>query len=140
MLFSGIILFILPFTYNLAGNYIYFQSHSPMIADNLFVREFYISLFVKGRSPFHALRQDVFPVEVQNLYNEYSDDPKNLQERREMAQKYLKEGILEVKKVPGGFIFSRFAKFFYVWEKHFIYYYYQPANKFLDPIIYWSNI
>lgn len=134
-----IILFLLPFTYNIAGNWVYFKQFSPTTVDNLFVREFYISLYVPGRSPFHAKSSDVFPPEVQKIYNEYSPVPQNSDERKAMAQKYLNLGLVKVADEPIEFISSRLAKFWYVWEKHFLFYYTQPENKPLDFATYWGN-
>lgn len=135
----AVLLFILPFTYNIAGNWKYFKQFSPTNVDNLLVREFYISLFVAGRSPFHAARSDDFPKEVQIIYNEYSSLPQNVRERKAMTLKYLNLALTKVTGNPSGFIFSRLSKFLYVWEKHFIFYYYQPENRLADFLTYWGN-
>lgn len=135
----AILLFILPFTYNAMGNWVYFRQFSPMTVDNLFVREFYISLYVSGRSPFQAATPDVFPPEVQKIYNEYTPVPQNTYARKAMAQKYFRLGLQKVAENPLDFIFSRIKKFWYVWEKHFIFYYTQPANALVDFLTYWGN-
>lgn len=134
-----ILLFFLPFTYNVMGNWVYFRQFSPTTVDNLFVREFYISLYVSGRSPFHAATSDVFPPEVQKVYNEYTVLPQNAAERKAMAQKYLNLGMLKVAENPLDFIFSRIKKFWYVWEKHFIFYYNQPESRLVDSLTYLGN-
>lgn len=134
-----LILFFLPFVYNIVGNLKYFGQFSPTTVDNLLAREFYISLYVAGRSLFNATDPSVFPPQVQQLYNEYSTYPKNKQERHLMAQKYLNLSLQKVGKNPLNFILSRLSKFWYVWEKHFIFYYVQPENKLVEFFTYWLN-
>ncbi len=134
-----VILFTLPFTYNIIGNWIYFKQFSLTTVDNLLVREFYISLYVPGRSPFHAKTPDVFPPEVQKIYSEYTPLPQNANERKAMADKYLNLGLQKVSENPLEFIITRLRKFWYVWEKHFLYYYTQPENKIVDFLTYWGN-
>lgn len=133
------LLFILPFIYNVAGNWTYFKQFSLTTVDNLLVREFYISLYVPERSPFHAKDPDVFPPEVQKIYNEYTPVPFNEYGRKLMAQKYLNLGLKKVMENPAEFIFSRVRKLWYVWEKHFLFYYEQPENKPVDFTTYWGN-
>lgn len=135
----AVLLFILPFIYNIVGNWVYFKQFAPTTVDNLLVREFYISLYVSGRSPFHAATSDVFPPEVQKVYNEYTVLPQNEKERKAMAVKYLNLGLVKVANDPKEFVLSRLAKFWYVWEKHFIFYYNQPANPLVDFLTYWGN-
>lgn len=135
----AVLLCLLPFTYNILGNWVYFRQLAPTTVDNLFVREFYISLYVSGRSPFHASSPSVFPKEVQAVYNEYSVLPKNSIERKVTAQKYLQLGLAKVFADPMNFVITRFQKFWYVWEKHFIYYYVQPENRSVNFLTYWGN-
>lgn len=134
-----VFLFLLPFTYNILGNWVYFHQFSATTVDNLFVREFYISLYVPGRSPIHAKDPSVFPKEVRTIYGEYSSVPKNSRQRYAMTQKYLKPGLQKAANDPGAFVLSRLAKFWYVWEKHFLFYYTQSENAYTDFLTYWGN-
>jgi len=138
--FILLILYLTPFAYNIVGNLQVFKQFSLTTVDNLFVREFYISLYVSGRSPFHAKTPDVFPKEVQQIYNEFSPVPKNKEERQAVAKKYLNLGISKIKGDPWEFIVSRIKKFWYVWEKHFLFYYVEPESKIRDFLVYWGNV
>ncbi len=135
----AVLLFILPFIYNIAGNWVYFKQFSPTTVDNLLVREFFISLYVPGRAPIHARDPLSFPMEVQKIYYEYTPIPQTPLDRKFMTRKYLYLALKKVEANPGEFILSRIRKFWYVWEKHFIFYYNQPANTLIDFLTYWGN-
>lgn len=134
------VLFILPFTYNIIGNWREYNRFSPTLVSNLFVRELYISLYVPERSPFQAADPSVFPPQVQQIYNEYIFAPKNKTERKKMADKYLSLSIAKIKREPIQFVISRLKKLFYVWEKHYLFYYYQPESKVVEAATYRGNI
>ncbi|MBI3380337.1 glycosyltransferase family 39 protein [Candidatus Gottesmanbacteria bacterium] len=131
--------YLIPFIYNVFGNWIYFRQVSPTTVDNLFVRELYISLYLPGRFSIHPKSTDVYPKEVQNLYNEYSSQDQNNSRRAEVTKKYLNLSLQKIVSDPAGFILSRLKKTWYVWEKHFIFLYDQPENSLIDFLTYWGN-
>lgn len=130
-----IMAFSIPFLYNLSANYKYYRQYSPMTVDNLFVREFYISLFIDNQDTFPGI-----PWQVNQIYNEYSGIPTNEQMRKDMADKYWKRAVEEIKSNPKKFIVWRFEKMWYVWEKHTVYPYYNWKEEWTKPLIYWGNI
>ncbi len=134
LLMVSILLFISPFLYNLAANKRYFGQWSPMTVDNVFVREFYISLFIGNEQTSGYL-----PSEVQSIYAEYSSvfTP---EQRHAMADKYMKLGMRKINLSPQWFIKSRIEKFWYVWEKHILYPYYDPKVVFFPQGVYGVNI
>lgn len=133
------ILYSLPFLYNIAGNWKYFGEATPLTVDNIFVRELYISLYVE-RSPFHAVSLSMFPPQVRQIYAELTPLPKNRQERKMVAAKYLDLAVDYIRENPARFVISHLKKTWYVWEKHFIFYFVQPESKTIDFLTYWGNI
>ncbi len=137
----GTLLFILPFLYVLWGNVVYFGQWKLTPVDHIFPRELFISIMVPNR-----LSDDVrqghtaFPKEVTQLYKEYSVKPKNQKERIAMADTYFAQAIEMMKENPWLFIRERFSKMFFVWEKHFLFYYQESPNALRDGIVYWGNI
>lgn len=137
----GILLFILPFLYVLWGNVVYFQEWKFATVDHIPPRELFISVMVPGRAPYHMKSgYDVYPKEVMKLYEEYSKLPKNQKERAVMGTKYLTQAIEIIKKDPWLFIRQRLGKMFFVWEKHFLFYYEENPNIVRDTLVYWGNI
>jgi hypothetical protein len=137
----GILLFILPFLYVLWGNVVYFNEWKFTNVDHILPRELFISIKVPNRLP-DAIRtgKEKYPKEVSYLYAEYSAVPKNQQERAAMGTKYLTQAIEIIKKDPWLFIRQRLGKMFFVWEKHFLFYYRESTNSLRDILVYWSNI
>lgn len=136
-----LVLFTSSFWYTVVGNLVYFKQLTGATVDNLPVRELYLSLYISGRSPYHVKSgYDVYPPEVMKLYNEYSVLPQNSQERGEMAKKYWLLAQQKIAADPGAFLFSRLGKFWYVWEKHFLFYYQETSNKLRELAVYWGNV
>lgn len=127
-------LFSLPFLYNIAANWKNYRQFAPMTVDNLFVREFYISLFIGNEETKQGM-----PNEVIGIYREYSTAT-TPDGRRAMADKYWKASIEEIMKNPNKFITSRLAKMWYVWEKHILYQYSNPDFKGYGFLVYTGNI
>lgn len=127
-------LFFSTFIFNIKANIASHGQMNLMTVDNLFIREFYISLFME--------RPDVDvdqPQEVRQIYMEYSlgNDPDVKNTR---ADKYLKLAIKKVKSDPKEFILSRIRKLWYVWEKHRIFIYSEITNNTHKMIVYWTNV
>lgn len=133
-----VLLYLLPFSYNIAGNWVYFKALNPTTVDNLLTREFYLSLYLSGKSAEQNRDAALLPKEAQNLYKEYST-PQNAQERKLMAEKYARLSIQKIKSDPVEFILSRLQKAWSVWEKHSVFAYDRPKDRFTDDLIYWSN-
>lgn len=129
--FLILILFFIPFTYNLVRNYVYYKQISFMTADNLFVREFYISLYTDSEE-----RLAYIPKEVSALYQEYS----KAEDNTIMAKKYWNLAMQKIMGDPKSFVVTRFAKMFYVWEKHTPFHYLRIDNLFVALAIYWGNL
>lgn len=132
-LFLFLTFFLSPFAYNLAKNYVYFHELSPTTVDNLFLREFYVSLFIENFDTIPFI-----PKEVNWLYQEYQT-AKNKKERRAIEKKYLNLTFSEIKKDPVKFILGRFKKLWHVWEKHVLFPYDNPKNTLLSLFVYWGN-
>jgi hypothetical protein len=112
---------------------------TPFTVDNNFVSQAYISLYV-DRRPFRQVSLWDYPKEVTQIYEEYNKPKKSQKERDAMAEKYRKLGMEEIKRDPGKFLLWRVLKLFYVWEKHFLFWYTGPDDKILNHLVYWSNL
>lgn len=133
-------LFFIPFLYNVAGNAMYYKQFSLLSVDPVFAREFYSSLFIERGLPFTDTSWGVWPPQVQEAWGAFSG-PKNASERSLVAQKYMGMAIQTITSDPGWYIKTRIAKFFYVWEKHFVYPYVMgEMTSFQKLLIYWGNI
>ncbi len=133
-LFLVVLLYCLPFTYNVVGNYVYFQEFSPLTVHNMFVREFYISLFTGNGTLLTE-----HPPEVRDIYFTYTSMAHK--EYRDMvARKYWRLAVEKIQSNPWEFLFSRLRKMWYVWEKHVIYPYTNLYGESVRRWIYWSNI
>lgn len=129
-----LLLFVLPFSYNTAHNLIYFKQNSPLTVDNLFAREFYVSLFIENSDTISFI-----PPQVNWIYQEYST-AKTAEGRRIMTQKYFNLALEEIKKDPTKFIANRFKKLWFVWEKHAIFPYGRLKHPVADFMTYWGNV
>jgi len=135
----SVLLFSLSFLYSVMGNLKYYDQFSPLTADNLFVRELYLSMFVGRHVRGPLINQGEKVVEI---FNELTPLPKNSQERREIADKYFKIAVNEFSKNPASSLIHHIKKMWYVWEKYYIFYYYKS---FLEefpflPVIYFGNL
>lgn len=128
------IIFILPFVYNMARNYRYFGQPALVTVDNLFVREFYISLYMNNYD-----NEANIPIQINRIYREFST-AKNAPERRTMAQKYLELGVNDILSDPVKFMGNRIKKMWFVWEKHRLFAYENPVNPILNNAVYIINI
>lgn len=133
-----IILYLLPFSYNLVGNLIYFNQLSPMTVDNIFIREFYLSLYI-DRFASPPASMDDYPAEGKKIYADYWL-PRNKVQRAAVAKKYFNLAIEEVRKNPFKFVYQRIAKFWYVWEKHYLFPYKALTSKLVGFWVYWINV
>jgi hypothetical protein len=137
-IFLATALFCVWFVPPAIGNYRTFGAFSATTADNLVARELYISIAVNGPSPHPANSLGVFPISVQHLYEEYSNPTTNIG-RRAMANKYWDMSMTLIQHDPIGFVRSRIEKFWYVWQKTYIYYFtYEPL--WSRAFAYWLNI
>jgi hypothetical protein len=142
---SVIILFTIPFLYNVIGNARQFHTFSALAADNVFVRELYISLFVDHDIPTETKPKGQYPPEVWQIYTEYSV-PADGKGKNAMAKKYFDLSVTEIRKDPVKFLIWRAKKFFYIWEKNYFSFHQIASDKpytgkpILNEVIYWSNI
>lgn len=130
-----VVFYIIPFFYNIIGNFKHYGELQPLTVDNLFVREFYISLYIDSFE-----RISFIPPQVNWIYQEYSTVKESQEERRAISQKYWKKGKEEISKDPQKFIISRFKKMWYVWEKHRIFPYINPNSRILSYSVYLLNL
>lgn len=130
-----IVLYIIPFFYNIVGNLRRYQQFAPLTVDNLFVREFYISLFIDSPQ-----RIAFIPAQVNWIYQEYSLPKTSKEERKAVAYKYFQLAVAKVKKEPEKFITSRLKKMWFVWEKHSIFPFNNPKGNIFKFSVYWGNV
>ncbi len=134
------VLFLLPFSYNLVGNWKAFGEVNPMMVDRVFARELYTSLFIGRGLAFTDTQFGVWPQEAYEVWNELSR-PKNARERDTVAKKYIDSALAKIKSDPVWFIRTRIAKMGYVWEKHFVFPYAQgKSGDLTKSVIYWGNL
>jgi|GEM_PF-1720133 len=140
LLIEAIVLFVLPFLYTLWGNVLYFQEWTFTNVDHIPPRELYISVMVPNRAPYHQSNGfAAYPPEVMHLYREYSS-PTNQKERALMGDKYFNLSKTVIINDPWLFVRQRLGKMFFVWEKHYLFYYQEPINQLRDVLVYWGNI
>lgn len=110
--FAMTVCFSIFFLYNIYQNNKFYGIAEPFSIDNLFAREFYISLYIDDQDVI-----DVFPVEVNKIYYDFST-VNNMEQRKIMENKYENLAILKVRADPKNFLLSRIRKLGYVWAKH----------------------
>lgn len=125
-----LILFSIPFAYNVWRNLTYFHRFSISTVDNVFIKEFYISLLKEKE-----YGSSISP-EENLLHQEYSIT----ENKGEMDKKYWHLAVVKIKQNPQNFLITRLRKMWYIWEKHHIFVYYNTENPFSVFIVYWSNI
>ena len=125
-----LVFFSLPLGFNLFRNLKYYHRFSFSTADNVFIKELYISLFME-----REYGTDL-PPEVNMIHQEYSLAP----DKEQIANKYKQLIIENVKKDPSKFVLDRFKKIWYIWEKHQIFPYINLQDSRLISCIYWTNI
>ncbi|OGG03868.1 hypothetical protein A2W14_04995 [Candidatus Gottesmanbacteria bacterium RBG_16_37_8] len=136
LVFTIPILFILPFIYTAIGNIKYFNQFSFLTVDKLIAREFYFSMLV-GKYPHHT-PLEMLPKKMQEIYYEFTPIPRNKDERKAMADKYINLGLIELKNDLSGQIIRHFKKMYYVWEKNYLFYY-TGLIKPISRIVYIGN-
>lgn len=134
------VIFVLPFSYTIVGNYVYYHEFAPLSVDRVFARELYASLFISRGLAFTDTRFGVWPREALEVWGELAR-PKNRLERDTVAKKYIGRAIEKIKSAPLWFIRSRITKMGYVWEKHFVFPYAQgrPTDG-VKRLTYWGNM
>lgn len=128
-----------PFTYSIIGNYTYFGEFALLDIDNLFIQNFWVSLFVE-KSPEIKLSFWEYPPEVQWVYGVYSAPQQSMAEKKRVQQQFIHYSLLEVQKDPYKFLTWRVKKMWYVWEKHVLYPFHNPKNNLLNTLVYRLNI
>lgn len=131
------IIFILPFTYNLVANLTNYGELNLLSLDNSFVRELYAAVYIERAFPISVWYP---PHEVNMMFGEYSN-PYSKKHRRFMTGKYFQLALQGIKKDPATYTKRLIRRMWYVWEKHYIYYYTNGPNyqKFMS-FVYWGNI
>jgi hypothetical protein len=144
-LMISILIYFIPFSYNLIGNYMYFGKPALMSINNQSVTQIYASIIYKqppgpqsDRSAY--LSKDIFPPEVYRMMVELTALDKNAEGRKMLNDKY--SGLVSnlIRSDPSGFILSRFRKIRHVWEKSSLFYYVEPKNNLRSQIILIGNI
>lgn len=127
-------LFAVPFLYSIIGNLRQYQQFSVMSVDNLFIREFYISLYIDGEE-----RITFIPKEVNWIYQQYSA-VNTRAEREAMSAKFMAISQQVVWDNPKKFFIDRIKKLGIVWEKHRLFPYGNDLDPKISPYVYWGNI
>ena len=136
MMFS--LMFSIPFYYNFYGNYVWHKEISPLIVDDQFTENLYMSLYMERIMPIPEY--SLIPPQVQTVYGEYSVQ-KSKAGRQSMANKYRRLAIEKIKEDPEKFVKTRFLKMWYVWEKHFLFQYKAVPESMAGRFaVYWINI
>ncbi|MCX6792268.1 MAG: glycosyltransferase family 39 protein [Candidatus Gottesmanbacteria bacterium] len=117
-----VVAFILPFSYAIAGNYLFFHRISPLAVDGGFSRQLVASEALEGRVPHPILRAGIFPEPIGQMEWDLRF-PYNAEYRTNLAKVALKKGIDIAMKDPWHFLRVRLNKAWYVWEKHFLFVY-----------------
>ncbi len=136
----ALLLFAMPFIYNVITNYTHYHELKILTVDRVFAREFYSSLFIGRGLAFTDTQFGVWPREAIQVWSELSQ-PKNAKERDVVAKKYTDLAFQKIQSDPIWYVTSRIAKMGYVWEKHFVFPYAQgkPSESIKD-LTYWGNL
>jgi hypothetical protein len=133
-------MYILPFSYTLASNYVNYGEVMPLTVDRVFWREVYLSNFIGRGIPFAANPEWDWPQEAYRVWWEYSM-PTTKAGRVAMAAKYEKLSLMVISADIPKFVKLHLNKLWYVWEKHFIYPYYLGLDTpLIRLLVYWSNV
>lgn len=140
---TGVVMMLLvaysiPFAYNVIGNYRYFGELAFLEVDNLFIQNFYVSLFVE-KSPQTITSVWDYPPEVTWAYSYYTTG-QTPAERKEIRKLFVDLIIAKIKKDPYQFVSWRIKKLWYVWEKHELFPFNNPDNQFVMKFLYWLNV
>ena len=133
-----VMLFFLPFTYNLIGNFRYHGIWTPFLIDNLLVENLYVSLYLERF--FFSEKYFPLPAEVDWIYGLYSAPKKSNEERKKMTEMFLTLSKQKILEDPITFVKIRFKKMWYVWEKHFVLAYQGVGNKWVIGTTYLLNL
>lgn len=136
---GSIMLFILPFSYNVAANMKIYRQFSVQSVDDAFWREAYLSIVVGKALPTGDGRLWQWPTEAHNVWIEYSS-PTTPTGRREMSAKYKNIVLGIFRKDPAGFVLSHIIRMKNAWEKNYVYPYWVVPEKPFVAITYWGNI
>lgn len=133
-----ILLYLLPFTYSLYGNYKWYGQIAPLIVESQFAPNIFSSLYIDRIMPYPEYFP--YPDDVLTLYGEFSHAT-TPRERTLMAQKYLNFALMKIKSDPSKFLWSRLVKMKYVWEKHVLFTYVAEKRDAVTTFsVYWGNI
>lgn len=134
------LLYALPFSYNIVTNYTHYHEFAPLSVDRVFARELYSSLFIDRGLAFTDTKFGDWPQQALQAWGELAQ-PKSGPQRDIVAKKYIGLSLNKIQKDPVWFIQSRIAKMGYVWEKHFLFPYIQgkPGGT-TKALIYWGNL
>jgi len=131
--------YVLPFSYNIAVNVYRYQQLALQSVDNVFIREVYISLYINRAAPPGNM-SFTWPDEVYAAWWDFSSAT-TPQGRAAMNEKYKTFVLNIIKRDPIGFVKSRVAKVWYVWEKHYLFPYIpQQGGRIITVVIYWVNV
>ena len=131
--------FIIPNIYTVWGNYRWFNQFSLMDVDNLSIENLYVSLFIERSIKIPSSIYE-YPKEVQWAYSEYSYRKDTLAKRKATQDLFIQASIEEIKNNPLKFLIWRVEKMWYVWEKHYIFPYFNPQSPLLLAATYWGNL
>lgn len=134
------IIYLIPFSYNIAANYKTFHQFAMLSVDKFFFRDVYVSLIVDRVPRTSSDPYYFWPGEALYVWGVFST-PKTVIERQNMADKYFQLGMAIIKKDPIKFIVSRGKKMQYVWEKHYLFpYKMESTNPIINFLVYWINV
>jgi len=129
---------VIPLIYPLYVNFRDYKQLSITTVDSIMAREFFNGAILKILPPFTY----DYPVEVNQMYWEYYSEyypNRTKQERKAMADKYMKMGLDILKADPADYIRWRFYKMWYVWQKENIFFYKDIGWENRRDIIFYGN-
>lgn len=139
---TGIVLsclfFLIPVIYTTAANSRWYGEFFPLSVNNIFVENLFLSVWV-DRWPTHW--KPLAP-EAVKVFEELNVPHSTKAQRDAVAAKYLSLSLTRISNDPATFFDWRIKKLWYVWEKHYVYWYGGPEtdNVPLTNTIYLANV
>lgn len=130
----SLIVFLLPFLYNVTANIKYYRRFSFMTIDNLTIRELYLSLYIKQYDTMKG-----FPDQAHWVYQQFTA-ARTDEERKMVREKFAKLSLEKIKADPWDFVKTRIEKMWLVWEKHYLFPFNNPGGSLQPAAVYLTNL
>lgn len=125
--YTGVLIgLFLTILYPLITNWRDYRELSITKVDSFYAMEFFNGASLRTQPPFNK----IYPYDNNIMWLEYytEDNPwMTKEDRRAMAQKYLRKGWEIIRADPVDYIKMRFFKMWYVWQKENVFFYVEPG-------------